>query len=47
MKKNKETEDIHDHKERSVSLMPDYSKSFALAGGKKFVNISLPCNSLK
>jgi hypothetical protein len=24
-------------------MMPDYSKSFAVGGGKKFVNISLPC----
>lgn len=28
--------------ERAQSMMPDYSKSFAVGGSKKFVNITLP-----
>lgn len=43
MRKNKETEDMEEHKERAQSMMPDYSKSFAVGGGKKFVSITIPC----
>lgn len=43
MRKNRETEDLEDPKERAQSMMPDYSKSFAVGGGKKFVNITIPC----
>lgn len=42
MKKNRESEDMDNRHERAQTMMPDYSKSFAVGGSKKFVNISMP-----